>query len=70
MSDIKLFSLSNGLKFSVVALPGVGHMPGQGEEEKGAARAMQRLMLGVGGASNFGLCLLPTSRKSILPVAS
>ena len=33
MSDVR-----NGLKFPVVALPGVGHMPTPGEDEKEAAR--------------------------------
>ena len=29
---------SKGLKFPVVAMPGVGHMPAKGEDERGAAR--------------------------------
>ena len=48
---------SKGLEFLMVALPGVGHMPCTGEEEKEAAwvfyvdatRATQRLVIGVGG---------------------
>ena len=48
---------SKGLEFPVVALPGVGHMPAAGEDEKEAARvfyvpatrATQRLVMGVGG---------------------
>ncbi len=30
--------VSKGLEFTVVALPGVGHMPAVGEDEKEAAR--------------------------------
>jgi hypothetical protein len=53
---------SKGLEFPVVALPGVGHMPAPGEDEKEAARvfyvaatrATQRLVLGVGGEGVFG----------------
>ncbi len=53
---------SKGLEFPVVALPGVGHMPGPGEDEKEAARvfyvaatrATQRLLMGVGGDGGFG----------------
>ena len=49
--------VSNGLEFPVLALPGVGHMPAPGEDEKEAARvfyvaatrATQRLVMGVGG---------------------
>lgn len=43
-------------------MPGVGHMPGQSEDEKEAARvfyvaptwAMQRLLIGVNGDGGFG----------------
>lgn len=50
------------LEFPLVALPGVGHMPAPGEDEKEAARvfyvaatrATQRLVIGVGGAGGFG----------------
>ena len=53
---------SKGLEFPVVALPGVGHMPAPGEDEKEAARvfyvaatrATQRLVMGVGGDGGFG----------------
>ena len=53
--------ISKGLEFPVAALPGVGHMPGPGEEEKEAARvfyvaatrATQRLLLGVQGIGGF-----------------
>ena len=49
--------VGKGLEFLVVALPGVGHMPAAGEDEKEAARvfcvaatrATQRLVMGVGG---------------------
>jgi len=54
--------VSKGLEFPMVALPGVGHMPAPGEDEKEAARvfyvaatrATQRLMIGVGGEGGFG----------------
>ena len=54
--------VSKGLEFPVVALPGVGHMPAPGKDEKEAARvfyvaatrATQRLVMGVGGDQNFG----------------
>lgn len=53
---------SKGLEFPVVALPGVGHMPAPGEDEKEAARvfyvaatrATQRLIIGAGGGGAFG----------------
>jgi hypothetical protein len=52
---------SKGLEFPVVALPGVGHMPAAGEDEKEAARvfyvaatrATQKLMIGVYGVGGF-----------------
>ena len=54
--------VSKGLEFPVVALPGVGHMPAAGEDEKEAARvfyvaatrATQRLVMGVGVDGVFG----------------
>ncbi len=54
--------VNKGLEFSVVALPGVGHMPAPGEDEKTQAwgfyveetRATQRLVIGVGGERGFG----------------
>ena len=57
MSDLR-----KGLKLPVVALPGVGHMPAPGEDEKEAARvfyvaatrATQRLVMGVGGGGALG----------------
>ena len=58
-------NLCERLEFPVVALPGVGHMPAPGEDEKDAARvfyvaatrAAQRLMIGVGGDGGFGMKL-------------
>ena len=55
------FEVTKGLEFSVVALPGVGHMPAAGEDEKevarvfyvAATRATRRLVMGVGGASRL-----------------
>jgi ATP-dependent exoDNAse (exonuclease V) beta subunit len=53
--------VSKGLEFPVVALPGVGHMPAPGEDEKEAARvfyvaatrATQRLAITVSGNGCF-----------------
>jgi hypothetical protein len=63
-NKIKLMTMhaSKGLEFPIVALPGVGYMPAQGEDEKEAARvfyvaatrATQRLAIGVGGDGGFG----------------
>ena len=58
---VMTMKVSKGLEFPVVALPGVGHMPAPGEDEKEAARvfyvaatrATQRLVMGVGGAGGF-----------------
>jgi superfamily I DNA/RNA helicase len=58
--------VSKGLKFPVVALPGVGHMSAKGEDEQEAAwvfyvtatPAAQRLDIGVGGNGEFGKRLL------------
>ena len=60
--QVMTMKVSKGLEFPVVALPGVGHMPTPGEDEKEAARvfyvaatrATQRLVLGVGGIGDFG----------------
>lgn len=57
--------VSKGLVFPVVALPGVGHMPAMGADEKEAARvfyvaatrATQRLVIGVDGDGGFGEAL-------------
>ncbi len=63
---VMTMKVSKGLEFPVVALPGVGHMPAEGEDEKEAARvfyvaatrATQRLVMGVGGGGGFGGRLL------------
>ena len=60
---------SKGLEFPVVALPGVGHMPAAGEDEKEAARvfyvaatrATQRLLVTVSGDNGFGQRLNATA---------
>ena len=60
--QVMTMKVSKGLEFPVVALPGVGHMPAPGEDEKEAARvfyvaatrATQRLVMGLGGESEFG----------------
>nr|WP_315849041.1 3'-5' exonuclease [uncultured Rhodoferax sp.] len=60
--QIMTMKVSKGLEFPVVALPGVGHMPAAGEDEKEAARvfyvaatrATHRLVLAVGGDGKFG----------------
>ena len=60
-TEVMSVKVSKGLEFPVVALPSVGHMPAQGEDEKEAARvfyvaatrATQRLVMGVGGASRL-----------------
>ncbi len=59
---VMTMKVSKGLEFPVVALPGVGHMPAAGEDEKEAARvfyvaatrATQRLVMGTGGNGVFG----------------
>ena len=61
--QVMTMKVSKGLEFPVVALPGVGHMPAHGEDEKEAARgfyvaatrATQRLVMGVGGDRGFGV---------------
>jgi hypothetical protein len=60
--QIMTMKVSKGLEFPVVALPGVGHMPTQGEDEQEAARvfyvaatrATHSLILGVSGQGSFG----------------
>lgn len=60
--QVMTMKVSKGLEFPVVALPGVGHMPPPGVDEKEAARvfyvaatrATQRLVIGVGGDGSFG----------------
>ncbi len=64
---VMTMKVSKGLEFPVVALPGVGHMPAAGEDEKEAARvfyvaatrATQRLVIGVygNGILSSNLCL-------------
>lgn len=59
--QIMTMKVSKGLEFPVVALPGVGHMPAQGEDEQEAARvfyvaatrATQKLVVGAGGNGWF-----------------
>jgi hypothetical protein len=62
---VMTMKVSKGLEFPVVALPGVGHMPAAGQDEKEAARvfyvaatrATQRLVMGLGGDGKFGVRL-------------
>jgi hypothetical protein len=64
---IKVLTLhaSKGLEFPVVAMLGVGHMAGQGEDEKdearlfyvGATRATHRLIIGLSGGGQFAMRL-------------
>ena len=57
------------LEFLVVALPGVGHMPAPGEDEKEAARVFyvaatrvtQRLVIAVSGNGVFGAQIAATA---------
>jgi DNA helicase IV len=63
--QVMTMKVSKGLEFSVVALPGVGHMPVPGKDEKeearlfyvAATRAMQRLVVGISGGNGFGKLL-------------
>jgi hypothetical protein len=72
---VMTMKVSKGLEFPVVALPGVGHMPAAGEDEKDAARvfyvaatrATQRLVIGVGGDGGFGERLLGYTASSPHP---
>jgi superfamily I DNA/RNA helicase len=60
--QVMTMKVSKELEFPVVALPGVGHMPAPGEDEKDAARvfyvaatrATQRLVIAVSGNGGFG----------------
>ena len=60
--QVMTMKVSKGLEFPVVVLPGVGHMPAPGEDEKEAARvfyvaatrATQRLVIGTSGNGWFG----------------
>ena len=57
-----IMKVSKGMEFPVVALLGVGHMPAKGEDEQEAARvfyvaatrAVQKLVIGVGGDGGLG----------------
>ena len=63
--QVMTMKVSKGLEFPVLALPGVGHMPGARKDETEAAwvfyvaamRATQRLVIGVGGDAGFGVRL-------------
>ncbi len=63
---VMTMKVSKGLEFPLVALPGVGHMPAAGEDEKeatrvfyvAATRATQRLVVGVAGVGGFGQQLI------------
>ena len=54
--------ISQCLRFLVAALPGVGHMPAAGDDEKeaarvfyvGATRATHRLVITLSGSAQFG----------------
>ena len=67
--QVMTMKVSKGLGFPVVALPGVGHMPAAGEDEKEAARvfyvaatrATQRLLVTVSGGSGCGQRLSATA---------
>ena len=56
---VMTMKVSKGLEFPVVALPGVGHMPGEDEKESArvfyvaATRATQRLVIGIEGNGGF-----------------
>jgi hypothetical protein len=64
---VMTMKVSKGLEFPVVALPGVGHMPAAGEDEKEAARvfyvaatrATQRLVVALSGNASFSKRLGP-----------
>ena len=55
--QVMTMKVSKGLEFPVVALPGVGHMPAPGQDEKEAARvfyvaatrATRKVLLGANG---------------------
>lgn len=67
---VMTMKVSKGLEFPVVALPGVGHMPAPGEDEKEAARvfyvaatrASARLIVTASEDSAISRSLLPTRR--------
>jgi hypothetical protein len=79
--QVMTMKVSKGLEFPLVALPGVGHMPAPGEDEKEAARvfyvaatrAMQRLLIGVPKDSHFGnslTCEIYKNQKQIKKVTT
>ncbi|APW47171.1 hypothetical protein [Rhodoferax antarcticus] len=65
-------------KFPMVSLPGVGHMPAPGEDEKETARvfyvaanrATQRLAMAAEGGSDFAIRLIYSSVEKSLSVSS
>ena len=73
--QVMTMKVSKGLEFPVVALPGVGHMPAPGEDEKEAARVFdvaatrdtQRLMMTVGGDERFLVRLISYGFFSTIP---
>ena len=76
--NVMTMKVSKGLEFPVVALPGVGYMPANGEDEKEAARvicvaaprATQRLVIGVTGQGLFRSRIpghLETQDKEAMP---
>ena len=64
--QIMAMKVSKCLAFPVVALPGVGHMPTAGADQQEAVRgfyvadprATKRLVIRLGGQSNFALRLI------------
>ena len=56
---VMTMKVSKGLEFPVVALAGMGHMPGEDEKESArvfyvaATRATQRLVIGIEGNGGF-----------------
>jgi len=68
---IKILTMhaSKGLEFPLVALPGIGQMPGAGEDEReearifyvAATRATHRLVITMSGAGGFGQRLAATA---------
>jgi superfamily I DNA/RNA helicase len=74
---VMTMKVSKGLEFPVVALPGVGLMPGPGEDEKDAARvfyvaatrATQRLVMG-GWGWGIWEAIAPCAITSLAPFDS
>jgi Superfamily I DNA and RNA helicases len=60
--QVMTMKVSKGLEFPVVALPGVGHMPAAGQDEKeearilyvAATRATQKLLITISGDGELG----------------